>query len=162
MQGFSHKNSDFMTQWHRSDKAQPTVLSECCSCTSHRLPISARSPGSGCMAKENSPGLLPFSSGSLGVWTLFDYFGESHTWYVCTHCSRFVFVRTDFRWSKKPQTPLFSFLSSFSLGNLRLALSLNICVCLAVDTSSEGPIMLVHSVSLTLPGRRSRTPGGML
>jgi hypothetical protein len=63
----------------------PVVLSECCSCDSQRLgtpgnifdsstPLDRRI--SACEPEQNSPGLLPYVSGSLGVWTLFDYFGE--------------------------------------------------------------------------------------
>ena len=58
------------------------VLSECCSCGSQR---EDRAMGGSCAGNENSPGLLPYVTGSLGVWTLMDYFGEPqgqplHAW----------------------------------------------------------------------------------
>ena len=81
VQGFSHSKNNTFAAFHKQYPEQPLVLSECCSCMSQRsdryLPE--------CIAQENSPGLLPYVSGSLGVWTLFDYFGEpagtgTHSW----------------------------------------------------------------------------------
>lgn len=39
------------------------------------------------MREENAPLLLPYLTGSLGVWTLMDYIGESHAWpnYACSY-----------------------------------------------------------------------------
>eukprot|EP00966_Prymnesium_polylepis_P123620 2858251-Prymnesium_polylepis.1 len=76
VQGFSHKANDSFAKFHQQSPAKPAVLSECCSCIadgnqrlgSRQLPR--------CIAEENAPGLLPYVSGSLGVWTLMDYFGE--------------------------------------------------------------------------------------
>ena len=86
VQGFSHKNEGYLEQYHGSHPETPQVLSECCSCETQRLPVSYRKPSDTCMRQQNSGGLLQYDIGSLGVWTLFDYFGESHTWpnYACT------------------------------------------------------------------------------
>eukprot|EP01043_Picozoa_sp_COSAG02_P044063 COSAG02_NODE_3893_length_6074_cov_4.113138_1_plen_657_part_00 len=73
VQGHSHKKNDTFDSFHAANPDMPQVLSECCSCSSQRA--SKRTLAS-CEASENSPGLLPFVAGSLGVWTLFDYFGE--------------------------------------------------------------------------------------
>ena len=51
----------------------PQVLSECCSCTSQRAD---RDLGASCSGGQNSAGVMPYVTGSLGVWTLMDYFGE--------------------------------------------------------------------------------------
>ena len=98
VQGFSHRKNASFASFHSSHPSVPTVLSECCSCTSHRLPVSSRSPTTGCIRQQNSPMLLPYNTGSLGVWTLFDYFGESHTWpnYACA------FGQFDIAGSPKP------------------------------------------------------------
>lgn len=45
----------------------PQVLSECCSCTSQR---EDRDLAAGCSGDQNSPGLVSYVTGSLGVWTL--------------------------------------------------------------------------------------------
>eukprot|EP00040_Diaphanoeca_grandis_P025859 m.143977 g.143977 ORF g.143977 m.143977 type:complete len:1013 (-) comp30346_c0_seq1:516-3554(-) len=98
VQGFSHASAPKITAFHEASPKVPTVLSECCSCTSHRLPVSDRGPSSSCIRQQNSPGLLNFTTGSLGVWTLFDYFGESHNWpdYACA------FGQFDIAGSPKP------------------------------------------------------------
>ena len=80
MQGHSHRTNDTFESFHAANPDVPQVLSECCSC------ISQRASGHGdrrrelgphdCEAAQNSPGLLPFVTGSLGVWTLSDYYGE--------------------------------------------------------------------------------------
>ena len=66
VQGFSHKSNSTFFDFHKSNPNKPSVLSECCSCSSQRDSRSLPS----CIAQENSPGLLPYVSGSLGVWTL--------------------------------------------------------------------------------------------
>lgn len=74
VQGHSHAPNATFAQGHAANPSQPLVLSECCSCTSTRVP---RDPvDAACISKENSPMYLPYVAGSLGVWTLFDYFGE--------------------------------------------------------------------------------------
>lgn len=73
-QGHSHASNSTFNQGHAANPAQPLVLSECCSCESSRVP---RAPvDASCISSENSPMFLPYVTGSLGVWTLFDYFGE--------------------------------------------------------------------------------------
>eukprot|EP00756_Hemistasia_phaeocysticola_P022968 Hpha_TRINITY_DN15865_c4_g5::TRINITY_DN15865_c4_g5_i1::g.188348::m.188348/K01190/lacZ; beta-galactosidase len=75
VQGCSHSKNNTFEKLHSSTSLppnQPLVLSECCSCTSQRPDRSLPS----CIAEQNSPGLLPYVAGSLGVWTLMDYFGE--------------------------------------------------------------------------------------
>ena len=73
-QGHSHFNNASFEQDHAANPSQPLVLSECCSCVSTRVP---RTPvDGGCISSQNSPMFLPYVAGSLGVWTLFDYFGE--------------------------------------------------------------------------------------
>ncbi|EDQ90237.1 uncharacterized protein MONBRDRAFT_36654 [Monosiga brevicollis MX1] len=75
VQGFSHSKNNTFIQWHAEYPTEPTVLSECCSCTSQRNPAEDRLISS-CIRDQNSPGLLPYVTGSLGVWTLTDYYGE--------------------------------------------------------------------------------------
>ena len=73
VQGGSHWSGDKMVTAHAQNATKPLVLSECCSCNSQR---DLRSMDGDCISAQNSPGLLPFVTGSLGVWTLMDYFGE--------------------------------------------------------------------------------------
>ncbi len=74
VQGMSHRNVSTFAALHAERPEQPLVLSECCSCSTQRLP---REPvDDACMASENAPMALPYVAGSLGVWTLMDYFGE--------------------------------------------------------------------------------------
>lgn len=77
VQGFSHAGSDQFETFHQQNPGIPTVLSECCSCSTQRY---MREEASACMEQQNSPGLLPFVTGSLGVWTLMDYYGEPGSW----------------------------------------------------------------------------------
>ena len=73
IQGGSHwGNSTFNTS-HSRNATLPQVLSECCSCTSRR---DDRNIQASCISGQNSPGKLSYVTGSLGVWTLMDYFGE--------------------------------------------------------------------------------------
>ena len=74
VQGFSHANNNTIRTFHQDHLSVPTVLSECCSCTSHRLPVSVRGPSTSCIRSQNSPGLLPYNTGSLGVWVSFIIF----------------------------------------------------------------------------------------
>ena len=75
VQGFSHAPNATFAKAHASSPAQPLVLSECCSCSTQRFPREETSDG--CIYDQNSPGIdLDFVAGSLGVWTLIDYFGE--------------------------------------------------------------------------------------
>ncbi len=69
VQGFSHAPAAHFIAAHASNPTQPLVLSECCSCSTSRLP---RSSSDGCMISQNAPMDLSYVSGSLGVWTLFD------------------------------------------------------------------------------------------
>ena len=82
MQGFSHRYPHDFDAYHACrntstmgryangsvvcNASRPTVASECCSCPSTRGSF----PGIKCMQGENAPGLLPYVSGSIGVWTL--------------------------------------------------------------------------------------------
>ena len=77
VQGMSHASNSSFINFHKGNPDMPLVLSECCSCETQRL---NRGETTTCMHDQNSPGLLPYVSGSLGVWTLFDYYGESHSW----------------------------------------------------------------------------------
>ena len=76
--GYSHQGAAQFEAAHNASPTTPLVLSECCSCQSQRAgssrPGSARSVDSECIAVANSPGLLPYVSGSLGVWTGYDHF----------------------------------------------------------------------------------------
>lgn len=68
-QGFSHKKNDSFAKFHSDSPTTPAVLSECCSCiadANQRLGGTRGLPE--CIAQENTPGLLPYVSGSLGVW----------------------------------------------------------------------------------------------
>ncbi len=68
VQGFSHAPASHFVAAHANNPKQPLVLSECCSCTTQRLP---RSVNDSCMREQNSPGMdLRYVAGSLGVWTL--------------------------------------------------------------------------------------------
>jgi len=74
VQGFSHSNNKTFETFHDKTPSQPTILSECCSCESDRLKDRDLTS---CIADQNSPGIQnKFVSGSIGVWTLMDYFGE--------------------------------------------------------------------------------------
>eukprot|EP01052_Picozoa_sp_SAG31_P032950 SAG31_NODE_3665_length_4008_cov_1.196726_7_plen_80_part_00 len=76
----NRSNFDETRQWgnstffesHSRNATMAQVLSECCSCTSQRTD---RELDATCIANQNSPGTLSFVTGSLGVWTLMDYFG---------------------------------------------------------------------------------------
>jgi hypothetical protein len=73
IQGGSHWGNSSFNKSHSNNSTMAQVLSECCSCTSQR---DERSMGASCSGGQNSAGLLPYVTGSLGVWTLMDYFGE--------------------------------------------------------------------------------------
>eukprot|EP01059_Diplonema_ambulator_P008605 TRINITY_DN1826_c0_g1_i3.p1 TRINITY_DN1826_c0_g1~~TRINITY_DN1826_c0_g1_i3.p1 ORF type:complete len:932 (+),score=309.95 TRINITY_DN1826_c0_g1_i3:251-2797(+) len=90
VQGFSHRTREVFEQYHEQFPDKPTFASECCSCESMRgedvSNSSAGGPGvleefnADCVAAQtNDSNGLPFMSGTM-VWTLFDYFGESHGW----------------------------------------------------------------------------------
>ena len=66
IQGHSHSGNKTFISFHGDNPFVPQILSECCSCTSQRLPAEARMLPA-CIAKQNSPGLLPFVLGSTGV-----------------------------------------------------------------------------------------------
>ena len=89
--GYSHAGVAQFAAAHNASPTTPLVLSECCSCQSQREVgssssdggsdgnlvngnIAGRSVNSECIATSNSPGFLPYMSGSLGVWTGFDYY----------------------------------------------------------------------------------------
>ena len=76
--GFSHSANSTFLKWHTEHPEKPLILSECCSCMTTRT--SDREAGETCMPDQNSPMNLPYVAGSIGVWTLMDYFGESHKW----------------------------------------------------------------------------------
>ena len=69
VQGLSHASVAKFEAAKAANPAQPLVLSECCSCSTQRAP---RTFDYACMASQNAPGDLPYVTGSLGVWTLFD------------------------------------------------------------------------------------------
>ena len=76
VKGWSHvANSTFET-FRESYPDVPQVLSECCSCNSQRAGYNGDRTLDPCIWEQNSPMQLPYVAGSLGVWTLFDYFGE--------------------------------------------------------------------------------------
>ena len=76
--GLSHQNNHTFETYHGQHGEKPLILSECCSCTTERL--TDRIAENTCMESQNSPKDLPYVSGSIGVWTLMDYFGEQQTW----------------------------------------------------------------------------------
>jgi hypothetical protein len=73
IQGGSHWGNSSFAKSHANNSTMAQVLSECCSCTSQRTD---REMDASCIGGQNSPGLIPWVTGSLGVWTLMDYFGE--------------------------------------------------------------------------------------
>lgn len=75
VQGFSHSSENVIDEFHQNHPTFPTVLSECCSCKSQRLNEGGRTEAS-CIPDQNAPGFQAFCSGSLGVWTNADYYGE--------------------------------------------------------------------------------------
>eukprot|EP01043_Picozoa_sp_COSAG02_P004191 COSAG02_NODE_107_length_36312_cov_45.037942_40_plen_385_part_00 len=80
--GGSHWSNSSFAKAHAQNATKPEVLSECCSCTSQRTD---RDLDASCIGQQNSPGTIPTVMGSLGVWTLMDYFGEPagqplHAW----------------------------------------------------------------------------------
>jgi hypothetical protein len=79
IQGHSHSSNNTFIQFHEQNPNVPQILSECCSCESQRMPPTGRALPD-CISQQNSPGHLPFVLGSSGVWTAFDYIGESHDW----------------------------------------------------------------------------------
>lgn len=72
VQGGSHWGNQSFVKEHAANDSIALVLSECCSCTSQRPDRDLSS----CIGDQNSPGLISYVTGSLGVWTLMDYFGE--------------------------------------------------------------------------------------
>eukprot|EP00947_MAST-08B_sp_MAST-8B-sp1_P004759 g4759.t1 len=74
--GWSHSGDSAFSSFHDKFPATPQISSECCSCPS----TSGYLPGLACMQGQNSPGLLPYVTGSIGVWTLGDYYGEQASW----------------------------------------------------------------------------------
>jgi len=76
VQGHSHSGNATFQSFHKKNPSVPQVLSECCSCTTQRAGGKNDRKLATCEPDQNSPGLLPYVTGSLGVWTLFDYFGE--------------------------------------------------------------------------------------
>jgi hypothetical protein len=83
--GWSHSGESGFALLHKLKPKMPQLLSECCSCPSTRGYL----PGLACMRGQNSPGLLPYVAGSIGVWTLTDYYGEhmhaSMNFAICAH-----------------------------------------------------------------------------
>jgi beta-galactosidase/beta-glucuronidase len=91
VEGFSHKKGDIFDSYHEAHPTRPMFASECCSCSSSRSPQSAVAFGNGtsmgvdfsaesCTASQsNASNGREFVSGTM-VWTLFDYYGESHGW----------------------------------------------------------------------------------
>ncbi|KAJ9447260.1 Beta-galactosidase BoGH2A [Diplonema papillatum] len=76
--GLSHGDNQSLVNLHARLPDKPLLLSECCSCVENR--VGPRN-FTACEAQQNSPGTaLPYVSGSIGVWTLMDYFGESGAW----------------------------------------------------------------------------------
>ena len=93
VQGFSHKQNTTFKTFHKWNPDKPAVLSECCSCIqdgNQRMQSDRGLPS--CISEENTPMKLPFVAGSLGVWTLMDYFGEPHG----TGTSSWPYVSCDF------------------------------------------------------------------
>ena len=79
--GISHANENKFTELHQQQPSLPLVLSECCSCSSERGELSSRyRSSSSCMDEQNAPGWMSFVTGSIGVWTLSDYYGEQGSW----------------------------------------------------------------------------------
>lgn len=74
--GFSHESVHAFEAYHNGSASTPLLSSECCSCESDRTSL----PSVDCMRGQNAPGLLPFVAGSVGVWTLNDYYGEQGKW----------------------------------------------------------------------------------
>ena len=71
IQGGSHWSNSSFAKSHARNSTMAQVLSECCSCTSQR---EDRDMDASCIGGQNSPGLISWNMGSLGVWTLMDYF----------------------------------------------------------------------------------------
>lgn len=76
MKGWSHVANATFETFRESYPDVPQVLSECCSCNSQRAGYNGDRTIDPCIWEQNSPLQLPYVAGSLGVWTLFDYFGE--------------------------------------------------------------------------------------
>lgn len=106
MEGFSHKKGGDFDAYHAAHPARPKFASECCSCSMNRDDpdgygygygggsVSNSSEGGGdgnwdgngngkelsCTASQsNASNGREFMVGTM-VWTLFDYYGESHGW----------------------------------------------------------------------------------
>jgi len=78
VQGFSHKSGSTFDNYHSINPDKPTFASECCSCQTMR--DEPDEFNGGCVAGQtNQSNGRPYVSGTM-VWTLFDYYGESHGW----------------------------------------------------------------------------------
>ena len=67
VQGMSHAKTPDFVAFHKANPTKPSVLSECCSCSTERAVDRSTDT---CIATQNDPGILPYVTGSLGVWTL--------------------------------------------------------------------------------------------
>jgi hypothetical protein len=65
IQGGSHWGNSSFAKSHANNGTMAQVLSECCSCTSQRTD---RTMDGSCIGGQNSPGLVSYVTGSLGVW----------------------------------------------------------------------------------------------
>jgi len=78
VQGFSHSQASVFDSYHAQHPRRPTFASECCSCSTQRGADAGVSFG--CTANQsNASNSRDFMAGTM-VWTLFDYYGESHGW----------------------------------------------------------------------------------
>ena len=83
VQGGSHWSNKTFISAHALNHSKPLVLSECCSCTSQRPDRDLPS----CIGDQNSPGRLPYVTGSLGVWTLMDCACDCRCLCLCPSCT---------------------------------------------------------------------------
>lgn len=84
VEGFSHKQGSVFDAYNALNPMRPKFASECCSCSSQRDSTAGADNGGlsalSCSASQsNASNSRDFMAGTM-VWTLFDYYGESHGW----------------------------------------------------------------------------------
>ena len=88
LHGFSHVHPDDFARYRAQHPKKPIVSSECCSCQTQRGENSLHEPSvlftnfdGDCLQQQVAwSDNLTYVAGTLGVWTLMDYYGEPSNW----------------------------------------------------------------------------------
>jgi hypothetical protein len=86
--GFSHVHPSDFAAYHEQHPNKPIVSSECCSCQTQRGEDTVDPPSvlfsnfdGECLREQVAwSDNLTYVAGTLGVWTLMDYYGEPNSW----------------------------------------------------------------------------------